>query len=63
VSKVRFDGDGVHLGPFAMRYLWPEQIDEMAQAAGLRLTERYADWNRAPFDTTSKSHVSVYRRD
>jgi hypothetical protein len=45
-----------------MRYCWPEQIDEMAEAAGLRLAERYADWDRRPFDATSKAHVSVYRR-
>lgn len=62
-QTIRFDGGGVHLSPFAMRYCWPAQIDEMARAAGLRLTERYADWHRQPFDTTSKSHVSVYRRD
>jgi SAM-dependent methyltransferase len=62
-QTIRFDRDGVHLGPFAMRYCWPDQIDEMAQAAGLRLTERYADWHRRPFVASSKSHVSIYRRD
>ena len=62
-QNIRFDAGGVHLAPFAMRYCWPEQIDEMAHAAGLRLTERYAGWDRQAFDTTSKSHVSVYRRD
>jgi len=61
-QNIRFDAGGVHLGPFAMRYCWPEQIDEMAAAAGLRLTERYADWDRRPFDSGSTSHVSVYRR-
>jgi hypothetical protein len=62
-QTIRFDSSGVHLGPFAMRYCWPEQIDEMAQAAGLRLTERCADWHRQPFGPTSKAHISVYRRD
>jgi SAM-dependent methyltransferase len=60
-QTIRFDSTGVHLWPFAMRYCWPDQIDDMAQAAGLRLTERYANWHREPFDSTSKSHVSVYR--
>jgi hypothetical protein len=30
--------------------------------AGLRLTERYADWDRRPFTSASHGHVSVYQR-
>jgi SAM-dependent methyltransferase len=60
-QTIRFDRTGLHLHPFAMRYLWPHQIDEMAAAAGFRMAERYADWAGQPFDETSTSHVSVYR--
>jgi SAM-dependent methyltransferase len=60
-QTIRFDSEGVHLKPFAMRYTWPHQIDEMAAEAGLRLTERYADWHGAPFNATSTDHISVYR--
>ena len=60
-QTITFDADGVHLKPFAMRYCWPEQIDELARAAGLRLAERYTDWQRRPFETGSKTHISVYR--
>ncbi|SCL63940.1 class I SAM-dependent methyltransferase [Micromonospora peucetia] len=60
-QTITFDRDGVHLRPFAMRYLWPEQIDELAERAGLRLAERYADWHRSPFEVDSASHISVYR--
>jgi len=28
--------------------------------AGLKLVERYADWDRQPFTAESKSHISVY---
>ncbi|MGC4809745.1 class I SAM-dependent methyltransferase [Micromonospora sp. DT228] len=62
-QTITFDADGVHLKPFAMRYAWPHQIDEMAQRAGLRLTERYADWHRQPFTAESSSHISVYRAE
>ncbi|CCH21237.1 class I SAM-dependent methyltransferase [Micromonospora lupini] len=62
-QTITFDGDGVHLKPFAMRYAWPHQIDEMARQAGLRLTERYADWHRRPFTADSPSHISVYRAE
>ncbi|MFF0874837.1 class I SAM-dependent methyltransferase [Micromonospora aurantiaca (nom. illeg.)] len=61
-QTVTFDASGVHLKPFAMRYAWPEQIDELAERAGLRLTERYADWDRSPFEADSRAHISVYRR-
>ncbi|RLP98854.1 class I SAM-dependent methyltransferase [Micromonospora sp. CV4] len=60
-QTITFDSAGVHLKPFAMRYAWPHQIDAMAQQAGLRLTERYADWQGRPFDADSTSHISVYR--
>lgn len=61
-QTVTFDSEGVHLKPFAMRYLWPHQIDDLATRAGLHLADRYADWHRQPFDATSKNHISVYRR-
>jgi SAM-dependent methyltransferase len=60
-QTITFDRDGVHLKPFAMRYAWPEQIDELAERAGLRLAERYADWDRSPFGADSRAHISVYR--
>ncbi|MDG4804808.1 class I SAM-dependent methyltransferase [Micromonospora sp. WMMD980] len=60
-QTITFDAGGVHLQPFAMRYAWPEQIDEMAERAGLRLADRYADWDRTPFDAESRAHISVYR--
>jgi SAM-dependent methyltransferase len=60
-QTILIDGDGVRLKPFAMRYQWPEQIDAMAEQAGLRRTERYADFERHEFGAGSRSHVTVYR--
>jgi SAM-dependent methyltransferase len=54
--------DGVNLYPVTLHYAWPEQIDDMAQRAGLRLRARYADWRRAPFTDQSGFHISVYER-
>lgn len=48
--------------PVALRYAWPSELDLMAQQAGLRLAERYGDWDRRPFDSASGGHVSVYQR-
>ncbi len=43
------------------RYIWPAELDLMAQLAGFDLESRHADWSGAPFDADSRSHVSVYR--
>jgi SAM-dependent methyltransferase len=50
----------VRLYPVRMRYAWPSELDLMAELAGLRLRDRWADWNRAPFDASSTKHVTVY---
>jgi SAM-dependent methyltransferase len=60
-QRVRLaDGRRVRMFPVAMRYCWPSELDLMAELAGLRLRERYADWSRAPFGPASREHVSVY---
>ena len=42
------------------RYVWPSELDLMARIAGLRLRERWGDWDRAPFTHDSSSHISVW---
>ena len=59
---ITLDAQGVHMGPVALRYSWPGELDLMAEAAGLRLAERYGDWDRRPFGSSSVKHISVYRR-
>ena len=55
------DGPGQYRTiPF--RYVWPSELDLMAQLAGLRLRDRWADWNREPFTAESRSHVSVWQK-
>ncbi|GAA3339591.1 class I SAM-dependent methyltransferase [Amorphoplanes nipponensis] len=43
------------------RYIWPAELDLMAQLAGLELETRHADWAGGEFTEDSPSHVSVYR--
>ncbi|MCW8096206.1 class I SAM-dependent DNA methyltransferase [Streptomyces tauricus] len=43
------------------RYIWPGELDLMAQLAGLELESRHADWDGTAFTADSRSHVSVYR--
>ena len=44
------------------RYVWPSELDLMAELAGMRLRERWADWNREPFTRESRKHVSVWEK-
>ena len=43
------------------RYIWPAELDLMAQLAGFELEARHADWSGTEFTAESRSHVSVYR--
>jgi hypothetical protein len=61
-SHVSLTRDGTRLSPVVQRYAWPHELDLMARIAGLRLKERWGGWDRAPFDSKSGIHVSVYGR-
>jgi len=44
------------------RYVWPSELDLMARLAGMTLRERWSNWNREPFTSASRSHISVWQR-
>jgi SAM-dependent methyltransferase len=44
------------------RYVWPSELDLMAQLAGMTLRERWADWDRTTFTSESRSHISVWEK-
>ena len=44
------------------RFVWPFELDLMAQMAGMKLRERWADWDRSPFTSESRKHVSVWEK-
>ena len=60
-QKVVLTDGSVKLYPVQIRYVWPSELDLMAQLAGLRLRERWANWKREPFSSDSKQHISVYQ--
>src|SRR4029453_6298355 len=51
----------LHSVPF--RYVWPAELDLMARLAGMSLRERWSDWQREPFTSESRKHVSVWELD
>jgi hypothetical protein len=44
------------------RYVWPSELDLMAQMAGMTLRERWGSWQREPFTDQSPSHVTVWQK-
>jgi SAM-dependent methyltransferase len=42
------------------RYVWPAELDLMAELAGMWLQDRWGGWQREPFTSESRSHVSVW---
>jgi SAM-dependent methyltransferase len=60
--QVVFGDEGVRLFPANHTYAGPRELDLMAKAAGLEREDRWAGWDRRPFDVASKGHVSVYRK-
>ncbi len=59
---LRFHDDHkAHVFRSPHRYIWPAELDLMAELAGFDLESRDADWVGAPFTAESPSHVSVYR--
>ena len=55
------DGEVEVLSP-PFRYVWPSELDLMAQLAGMTLRERWGDWDREPFTSESDKHVSVWEK-
>jgi len=45
------------------RYVWPSELDLMAQLAGMSLRARWGGWRREPFTSESRKHVSVWQKN
>lgn len=56
------DGSGAREVTTPFRYVWPSELDLMAELAGLSLRDRWAGWDRSPFTADSTSHVSVWTK-
>ena len=62
-SHHYFVADGrVEIFSAPYRYVWPSELDLMARLAGLTLRERWGDWNREPFTSDSRKHISVWEK-
>lgn len=57
----KVDGE-FRLASTPFRYVWPAELDLMAQLAGMTLRERWAGWRQEPFTSESRQHVSVWEK-
>lgn len=60
-NHVSITPEGIKMMPIVARLITPGEMDLMARIAGMRLIQRFANWQRSVFDADSKAHVSVYR--
>ena len=56
------DGDRVRTVSGTFRYVWPSELDLMAELAGMTLEYRWAGWSREAFTGDAPSHVSIWRK-
>jgi SAM-dependent methyltransferase len=61
-NYVTVDGGRGEYRSIPFRYVWPAELDLMAQLAGMRLRDRWEGWARQPFTSESRQHVSVWEK-
>lgn len=59
---VTFVEDQPRYSAVPFRYVWPSELDLMAELAGMRLQNRWQSWTGEPFTGDSRSHVSVWQK-
>lgn len=61
-QHIQLTEGGIRLRPWHLRYAPPDELDAMAEAAGLHPAWRHAGWDSSPFSPEAAVHVSAYRR-
>ncbi len=59
----RVDNGHLDVSSIPFRYVWPSELDLMAELAGMRLRHRWSGWQRKPFTSHSPKHVSVWEKE
>jgi SAM-dependent methyltransferase len=59
-NHVRLTTQGITMSHIVCRLITPGEMDLMARIAGMRLIQRFSNWQRTAFDINSTAHVSIY---
>jgi SAM-dependent methyltransferase len=61
-NYVTLGGGRGEFKTYPFRYVWPSELDLMAQMAGMRLRDRWENWGGEPFTSESTKHVSIWEK-
>ena len=61
-NYITVEGSRGEYRSIPFRYVWPAELDLMAQLAGMRMRDRWEGWTRQPFTSESRQHVSVWEK-
>jgi SAM-dependent methyltransferase len=61
-NYVTLDGGRGEFRSYPFRYVWPSELDLMAQLAGMRLRSRWENWAGDPFTSESPKHISIWEK-
>ncbi|MGW0505706.1 class I SAM-dependent DNA methyltransferase [Micromonospora sp. NPDC003241] len=62
IREIIYGENLMRVVPFDGRGVSPAELDLMARLAGLRLRERWCDWERTPVESDSPLVISVFER-
>lgn len=60
IQNILLSPHGIQLFPVKFRYYTAAELDQMAAKAGLRLLDRYGDWEKSAYIAGQTQHISVY---
>jgi hypothetical protein len=61
-QQMTFTTAGISFMPNRLRFIYPAEMDLMAQLAGMTLESRWCDWQRQPFEASSANQIAVYTK-
>lgn len=61
-NHIWMENDKIEKLTVPFRFAWPEEMDLMARIAGMKLENRWGDWDRSQFTNLSERHISVWRK-
>lgn len=59
---IQIEGDRAVRHAVPQRYVWPAELDLMAELAGLSLESRWGGWQGEAFTEQSRCHVTCWRK-